>query len=219
MQYPHAYKGVSKIYRSEILMVITGILGLLGLLLGGAGMAAENDAASDVTVGGLAVGAAGLFVVAAILAIVAFVMSIAGINRASKDESTFKKALLWLVIGIAGSAVTGLFSGNGTVSLLGSLLGTISSVLSTYYVISGVMKLADKMGNAEVRDKGGRVIQIYIAVYVLSLVLTIIKTFAGGSDMGAVASGVVAISSAILRIVAYILYLSMLSKAKKMLEA
>lgn len=219
MQFPNAHKGIGQIFRAEILTLIATILSIIALASAFIGYAAEKaEAASDAAIGGFALGAGGLAVVAGILAIIAFVLTILSINNASKDEDSFRKAMLWLILGIVGSAAQSFGQAGETVQLIGSLLTSLGSMLSTYYVIFGIIKLADRKHNQQVSAKGGRIIKMILGIYVLSLILTIINGFFGGSNSAVTVGGILGIVALILMIVAYILYLTLLSQARKMLE-
>ena len=217
MQFPNANKGVSQIFTAEILTLISGILMFIAMVSVGIAAGVSEVEGAETAVGGFALGAGGFGLVAGVLAIIAFVLTILGITKASKDEPTFRNALLWLILGIVGGVVQNGVQSNDFVHLIGSILSSLGSMLSTYFVILGIIKLADRKHDAAVSAKGSRLIKIILAVYILALILTVIEGFAGGTDGGVVAGGVLGIIALILMIVAYILYLSLLSKAKKML--
>ena len=217
MQFPNAHKGVSQIFTAEILTLIAGILGIIAAVSAAVAVAASEAEAGDAAIGGFALGAGGLALVAGVLAIIGFILTILGITKASKDEATFKSALLWLILGIVGGVVQSMGQSGDFVPLIGSLLSSLGSMLSTYYVILGIIKLADRKRDAAVSAKGNRLIKIILAIYILALILTVVDGFAGGTDGGVVAGGVVGVISLILLIVAYVLYLTLLSQAKKML--
>lgn len=217
MQFPNAHKGIGQIFTAEILTLISAILAIIAAAAAVVAMAASEVEGAEDAVGGFALGAGGFGLVAGVLAIIAFILTIVGINKASKDEPTFRNALLWLILGIVGGVVQNGVQSNDFVHLIGSILSSVGSMLSTYYVILGIIKLADRKHDAAVSEKGSRLIKIILAVYILALILTVIEGFAGGTDGGVVAGGVLGIIALILMIVAYILYLSLLSRAKKML--
>ena len=217
MQFPNAHKGIGQIFTAEILTLISAILAIIAAAAAVVAMAASEVEGAEEAVGGFALGAGGFGLVAGVLAIIAFILTIVGIKKASKDEPAFTNALLWLILGIVGAVVQSVGQSNDFVQLIGSILSSVGSMLSTYYVILGVIKLADRKHDAAVSAKGSRLIKIILAVYILALILTVIEGFAGGTDGGVVVGGVLGIIALILMIVAYILYLSLLSKAKKML--
>ena len=217
MRFPNAFKGVSKIYSAEILMLIGGIITVIALILFAVTGATES----------LGPGVVGLvlLLVAAVLSIIALIRSIGGINSASLDEPTFKSAMLWLIIGIVASVLEGaLQSSSESLSSLISILGEFASVMSTVYVIKGVIALADKMGNAEVASLGHKTLKLITTVYLIAIVISVVslvlRLVSGGeaaSETADVIAAVLAIVAGVVDIIGYILYLKMLAKGKAML--
>ena len=221
MKFPNAAKGVKRIFTAEILGLISTILLIIGFVLLIPALVAKNGAEG---MEGAAIGATvamGVFVlIAGVLSIIAFIMNIIGISNASKDEENFKSALLFLILGLvakAASITIGRFVKDAAVAT--GMLDSASSLLNifvTIFVISGIVKLADRLNRGDISAKGTNVLKILIAVNVLSLIASFVASVMGGP----VASGVslvLAIVSAVLSLVQYIMYLSLLGKAKKML--
>ena len=221
MKFPNAAKGVKRIFTAEILGLISTILLIIGFVLLIPALVAKNGAEG---LEGAAIGATvamGVFVlIAGVLSIIAFIMNIIGISNASKDEENFKSALLFLILGLvakAASITIGRFVKDAAVAT--GMLDSASSLLNifvTIFVISGIVKLADRLNRGDISAKGTNVLKILIAVNVLSLIASFVASVMGGP----VASGVslvLAIVSAVLSLVQYIMYLSLLGKAKKML--
>ena len=142
-------------------------------------------------------------------------MSIVGISNASKDEPTFKTALICVIVGIIGSLVASIFSGNAVVSAIGSLVTNVANLFVTIFVITGIIRLADQLNNAEVGNKGNNILKMIIAISVLAIIANLIVLIMGGRV--SVVAGIIAIVAAVLEIVQYIMYLSFLSNAKAML--
>lgn len=218
MQFYHARKGIGQIFTAEILALIAGVLALVSAVMALTAIAASEAAASDATVGGLALGTGGIALVASILAIVSFILTIVGIHSAGKDEETFHKAMLWLILGIVGSVLTSTGAEGSFLAMVGTLLSTLGSMLSTLYVIQGVISLADRVGNAQVRRKGENVVKLILAVYIIVLILKIIDLVGAKSDFAVISGGVLGIAALVLSLVAYIIYLTLLSAGKMMLQ-
>ena len=215
--YPNAHNGIKKIYLGEILSLIAVIVGgiagvaaIIGYKLSEAGT--EGIGASAAFVGGGIV-----VIIAGILAFVAFILNILGISNASIDEPCFKKAMLWLVIGLLGSIAMGMTKEGSALNLAAELVYSIGQIFVTFYVIDGIVSLAHKVGSSEVAAKGAKLKNVIIGIYVISLVLTVISKFVSGSDTMTVIAGVLAVIALIALVVAYFMYLSLLSRAKKML--
>lgn len=72
-------------------------------------------------------------------ALAAFILNILGISNASKDEPYFRKAMLWLVIGLLGSIATGMAKEGSALNLAANLVYSIGQIFVTFYVIDGVL--------------------------------------------------------------------------------
>lgn len=151
-----------------------------------------------------------------VLAIIAFILKLVGVNKASKDEQAFKIAFYFIFIGIIASVVGGIFSTNTTVTNIVAVVSDIVSLGVTIYIIQGIKNLAEKLGDDNMIKKGDNLFNVILAIYVLIIIAQIINLIFGGTA-ALVVSAVVIIAAGILDIVQYILYLSYLSKAKKML--
>lgn len=226
MKFPNAAKGVKKIFSAEILKLVGSIclvvaaiiiaVSVVGAFGASGGMRiADSENAMALLGGGALV--AGIFAfVWMILSIIAFIMNLVGIINASRDEASFKSALLFLIVGIFTAILSGFFVNNGTVS---SLLYTVSNLVSLFvyiFVIVGVVKLADQLNRGDVSAKGTNVLKLVIVISILSLIANLIAAIMGGM-VASVTASVLFIVALVLSIVQYFMYLSFLSKAKKML--
>ena len=236
MKFPNAYSGVKKIFAAEILSVIGVIVlivsAVLGLIAASAGIAAQS--ADEQTASALYAAAVGfgiptliLMLGFGVLAIVAFILQIVGVTRASKDERTFKNALFFILVGViatATDAITGAFSdligqtGLDLVSSICTNLSKIATILVTYYIIAGVIALAEKIGNEKIEKQGRTIIGLILIMLVLSLIATITSTVFQHNGTNEIIASVLALASAIIDLIAYIIYLVFLGRAKKMLR-
>ena len=216
-RFPNAAKGVKRIFTAEILGLIGAILTVIGLITGVITLASMiADSATGTVIAG---GVTAIFMIGAgVLMIIAFIMNIVGISNAVKDEASFKTALIFVIVGIVGSVISSFFSGNPAVSSVGTVTTSLANLLSTVFVITGIINLADQLHNGAVSNKGNNVLKMIIAVNALGIIANLIVLIMGGQTASIIA-GVIAIVAAVLSIVQYIMYLSYLSKAKKMLNA
>ena len=216
MKFENAYQGVKKIYTAELLailaaacVVVAAIAGVVALVAGGVQSAAAA--------GGAVIGVGIFGIAAGVLAIISFILNLVGINRASKDEEAFKTALYAALAGIVISVI-GTFTKEG--SFLNGLLDTLNGVcdlLVTFMVCQGVVNLAGKLEDTAVAEKGKSVQKLLLTVWIIVIVVRLIVAILGGTTAGLLA-GILAIVAGVIAIVAYFLYLGLLSKAKKMLE-
>ena len=215
MKFPYAAKGVKKIFIAELLMLIAAILSVIGIILAVVSIAAGETASN----GALAAGISTIMCLtaAAVLSMIAWILSLAGIINAAKDETTFRYALFAVLVSLVAAVVSAIFSSNDTVQSICQTIGNAMNILVTVFVIKGITVLADKLNNAEVSRKGRTLLTIIVVIYVLSFIASLIALIVGGMYVSVFAA-VLSIAALILDIVAYVIYLSLLSKGKSMLE-
>ena len=209
MQFPNALEGVKKIYKAEIIALIGAIVGFVAAVLGLVG-------AQSGSLGGLA-GAGILIIAMSVLFIIAFIMNIVGLNKAKPDEENFKNALYMVFAGIVLSIVVGATKDGTLIHTLGESLSNICNLLVNYLVATALLNLANRLGDAAVAQKAKTVRTLLTIVWIIALVLQVIgNTFT--AKAGTIAFILVLIAS-VIEIIAYIIYLVLLSKARRMLEA
>jgi len=215
MTFPNALEGVKKIYKAEIIELIAGICGLIGailLLVGAAGAEADSAGAA---LGGL-LGGGVIMIAFAVLSVIAFIMGIVGVKKAMPDEENFKNAFYVMIVGIVASIIVG--AGKGSLADAGETVSSICSFLAQYYIISAIIVLAQKLCDSEMEAKGVSTRKMLMVVWIIKIVLEVVDIFVGKNEALDTASGVLALISAIIGIVAYVMYLKLLSKARVMLE-
>ena len=209
MRFPNALEGVKKIYKAEIIALIGAVVGFVAALLSLIGMQSGG-------LGGMAV--AGVLIIAmSVLFIIGFIMNIVGLNKAKPDEENFKYALYMVLIGIILSIVVGATKEGTLIHTLGESISKICNLLVNYLVATALMNLAEKLGDTAVAQKAKSVRTLLTIVWVIALVLQVLGD-AFTSKAGIIAFVLTLIAS-IIEIIAYIVYLGLLSKAKGMLEA
>ncbi len=215
MKFTNAYQGVKKIFAAEILSLISSICATVMLALPIVALiAAANNSQGGAfaSLGGFAV----LAIASMVLAIIAFIFKLIGVNKASKDEPSFKIALYLILAGIAVAVVGGIFNNNTTVTGITSTLGEVVDLGVTVFIIQGIKSLAAKLGDEKMVKKGDTIFKYIIAIYVLVIIAQIVALILQNGAALVVALVVIVITG-ILEIIQYILYLIYLSKAKKML--
>ena len=213
MRYPNAYKGVSQIYKAELIAILAVICTGIGAILAifGVGVA---DVGSEAVGKGFAI-TGGLFVIAtAVLMIVSYILNIIGVGNAAKDESGFRSAMIAIIIGIVASIVAGIFSNKEVVCLLAQLVSKICDIMVFWFCIGGIRNLADKMNDRNIANKADSFTKLIIGIYVAGIVLAIIGSFV---KSGGFLDGFIDVAGSVCSIVAYLSYLSLLKGAKDML--
>ena len=209
MKFPNAFVGVKKIYTSEILVIITLVFGLITVFAAffTAGVIeAGVDEAVNASLGVTGV----LTIITAILSLIAFIMNLVGFSRAGKDEPIFQFALYASFIGIAVSVASGLLP-EGFVKELLSVINEIVLLLVPLLSISGIMSLAKKCMNSDMENRGNSLIKLITAGIIISGVADIIYHFFVN---GAIVLGIIAI---VIDLIASLIYLGYLNRARKML--
>ena len=213
MKYPNAYKGVSQIYKAELIAILAVICTGIGAILAifGVGVA---DVGSEAVGAGFAISGA-LFVIAtAVLMIISYILNIIGVGNAAKDEQGFKSALIAIIIGIIGSIVAAIFTKNEVVVLIGQLISQICDILVYWFCIGGIRNLAERLRNRAIEDKANSFIKLIVGIYAVGILLGIIS---GLVKFGDFMNGLVGVAAAVCFLVAYLSYLSLLRGAKDML--
>lgn len=212
MRYPNAFKGVSQIYKAELIAILAVICTGIGAILAifGVGVA---DVGSEAVGKGFAI-TGGLFVIAtAVLMIVSYILNIIGVGNAAKDESGFRSAMIAIIIGIVASIVAGIFSNKEVVCLLAQLVSKICDIMVFWFCIGGIRNLADKMNDRNIANKADSFTKLIIGIYVVGIVLAIIGSFVKTGFM----DGFIDVAGSICSIIAYLSYLSLLKGARDML--
>ena len=213
MRYPNAYKGVSQIYKAELIAILAVACTCIGAILAifGVGVA---DVGSEAVGKGFAI-TGGLFVIAtAVLMIVSYILNIIGVGNAAKDESGFRSAMIAIIIGIVASIVAGIFSNKEVVCLLAQLVSKICDIMVFWFCIGGIRNLADKMNDRNIANKADSFTKLIIGIYVAGIVLAIIGSFV---KAGGFLDGFIDVAGAVCSIIAYLSYLSLLKGARDML--
>ena len=213
MQFPNAYTGVKKIFTAEILSIIATVLVLIAAVAA-VGVAYAGEA-SDSSGGGAVALVLVCTIAFLIISIISFFMNLSGLRTASQDEPNFQTALIFAVVSIVATVISNVITSSEALTGILDILSDVATVLATYFVIRGIMALAEKLNNQEVAGKGNTVIILVFAAFALSLISSILGTYVLAETPAAVLS----LISLIFSLVQYIVYLVFLSNGKKMLAA
>ena len=213
--FPNALDGIKKIRTAELLVLITAVI---ALVLGGLTLGAGRSNNTDVINGATVAGAGVLGVISAVLLLVAFILDLIGLSRASKDEKSFKNALMLTLAGIVLSVVSGALTKNATVSGIVSTVNDLIGVAVFVMVVRGIMNLAGKLDREDIQKKGAGLIKTMAAVYVLGIIAALVATLLQRNQTTMTIAGILLIVSGVLEIIVFLTYFGYLGKAVKMLE-
>ena len=214
MNFENAKKGIGKIYKAEVVSIIAAIIAIVaGTVLIALGIASKNGAKVNIA----DVISLISLIVAAVLAIIAFFLNLFGIINASKDEASFRNALIMLIVGIVASIISTAYqTKNPTLSKSFATTNDIAELFVTYYVLSGCVSLALKKGNQEVADKGKRAITFFLIVWALVILVGALGAILT-KNAGTIVAGVIGLVTIVLSVVAYFIYLGVLRKTLNIL--
>ena len=214
MRFPNAYHGVKKIWLAEMLMLLAAIVGIIMVIV----LAANGTVVGeDIVINeGVKTPIAVFGIVTAVIALVAFILNLIGLINANNDDSAFRIALLVTILGIVASAISTIWSNNETLNKWMDTALTICSMFASYYVLTGIANLAEKMSDAATKAvalKSRTLVEgSFCATALFKLIISIFKI-----QDGSTISTILAVIALLLELVSYILYLRALSKGKKML--
>ena len=214
MRFPNAYRGVKKIWLAEMLMLLAAIVGIIMVIV----MAANGTmVGEDIVINeGVKTPIAVLGIVTAVIALVAFILNLIGLINANNDDFAFRIALLVTILGIVASAISAIWSNNETLNKWMDTALIICSMFASYYVLTGIANLAEKMSDAATKAvalKSRTLVEgSFCATALFKLIISIFKI-----QDGSTISTILAVIALLLELVSYILYLRALSKGKKML--
>lgn len=220
MRFPHAYKGVKKLFIVEIISIISGLIGLTAAILAVVGANNEN--------GALVAAAGTIALVSGIALIVAFVLQLVGLIQAGKDESSFRIALWVILIAIVLSIVTNVLVAlpqdpNGALTLVSSILSAVASVANvivTIYILSGITILANELKDSAMAAKGKLLVNVVTVLFVISIALSLLpRIFVNGVPTPFTAMfDIFSIAAAVIEVCVYIAILIYYYFAIKMLK-
>ena len=120
--------------------------------------------------------------------------------------------------GLNATFLTSFITNELVKSLCGSI-GNACDLLVTIYIVKGVGALADKLSNAELSAKCQSFVKLLTVLWCVAIILKAAGGFLKNNVATATIGGIIAIAALVAAIVAYILFLSLLKKGAKMLEA
>ncbi len=223
MEFENARKGIKRIFMAEIMSLLALVCGFAAAfaqqLVNNEGIPASGtinlDPSSPVIMG--------LSVAVLALSLLSLIMHLTGISRASKDEPKFKKAMLWVVIGIVLGSINSSLHLEEAVSTGVDMAKTLSELLVKCFIITGVMSVAEQMNRPGLKFLGNKAMVWAVLAQIVSLGLKGVSVWyglKGGNPMLAdfiPAAAVMLVVSLVFDLIAYIVYLRFLKTAAQSL--
>ncbi len=205
--YPNAKSGIGKLLVAEIIALSVAVVTILTALLALLAISQLNQ--NLLAVAGV------LGIIVGLAALVCLIVRIIGLIDAGKDEKAFKTAL-YCVLGALGIAVLNFILGLAKVpSIVTTIFGVIQNALTllcAVYCIFGVRNLANQVNRPDVADFSRIALYCVCGAQVFGIILSLVSGFIPG-----VASQVMSLISAIVALVAEVVFIMLLGKGKKML--
>lgn len=216
MKFPNAAKGISKIFTSEILALIAAIAtGVASILAAVMYASAKTNSTAGAAASGIGMLVLGLG--ASVLLVIALILKIVGVVQTSKDEDSFKMIIYLTIFTLIVAVVAAIFSRVTFLNNIANAVSAIGSFVTTLLIILGIGNLGVQVGNDEVIDKCSSQFKLILGIGIVALLARFFCIFLPTVP----AQGIVialAVVALVLNVIQYILYLSLLSKAKKMLN-
>ena len=218
MRYPNAAKGIKKIYLAEILSILAAVLAIVLVIIAAANKVDVNMTGEEATQALQSANAGAPFVILGafmiVLMIVSFFMNFIGISNASKDEEGFRRALWVLVASIVFSVVGGLLENtNPKIASWLNVPAKLFELVVMIYVLEGIANLANNLGK---RDIAGMSVQCKTWLMSALVLSAAAEFFVALGTTGSAFNTASGVAAALLQIVAYVVYLRVLNKARLM---
>ena len=226
MTFPNGLNGVKKVFASEILSLIAGVIAIVAAVLGMAALSTiEEGQLTTGTIDSGALAGAGiagiLAIVTSVLLIIALILKLVGLGKAGKDNGAFKTAFTVAIFALVLTVVTAglrIFMQNSFVDELVDLISRICSIAVIFLVVSGIQDFAAELGDSKMEAKGNSISWVIAIPYFLGAVAVLAQGIFGNNPESQSFAGILGIAGAILSVIGSILYLVYLGQAKKMLR-
>ncbi len=204
MQFPHAYKGVTKLLIGQTMTFMTSVLIAAGVLIM---LAAKRNSVEDVLLGMIVLAGT------ALVKCVALVLEMIGLMQARKDDKTFLLAFLIAILSLFATIIKPFLSARfPVVSGWMEVSDTVARLAIIEITVSAVRSFAKQLEDAEVYFLASRMQIVITILWVFIALLTLYRI------TPTMLSGTAEIISYVLTAVAEILVIYFLWKARKMLK-
>lgn len=219
MKFPYAAKGVSKIFRAEVLSLFASIIAGICTVLAQIAMSLKDQNSDTAAIIGLSAIIA--VAVAGVLFLIGVILRIIGYLQAAQEEEGIKRAVICTIFSIFFFLGYYLLIEQvgflGWLSTLFYVIAEILSLLVTIYTILGLMNLSAKCNRPDMIAKGSTILKILIVIYIMSYLVSFITRFFRENAFNMTVVAILAAFTLILSVVLYFFQLYYFGKAKTML--
>lgn len=219
MRFPNACKGLKKIFYAELISLIALVPYAVSMVLIQFLPEEINENNAEMLPAEVVVTI--LSLVSLVLMTVAYVLNIIGYVNASKDNESFKKAMLLTIAGLVLTIVSGIMENVNASPILTNTFDSMEQILDlliTLTTISGIVTLSVTYGDLRMVDSGKALFKFLFAIYLPTLIAYVFVYMLRNTRSAAILAVTVTLISFALNAVYSLLYLRYLFRAVNMLE-
>lgn len=219
MGFPNACKGLKKIFYAELISLIALVPYAVSMVLIQFLPEEINENNAEMLPAEVVVTI--LSLVSLVLMTVAYVLNIIGYVNASKDNESFKKAMLLTIAGLVLTVVSGIMENVNASPILTNTFDSMEQILDlliTLTTISGIVTLSVTYGDLRMVESGKALFKFLFAIYLPTLIAYVFVYMLRNTRSAAILAVTVTLISFVLNAVYSLLYLRYLYRAVNMLE-
>ncbi len=219
MRFPNACKGLKKIFFAELISLIALVPYAVSLVL--VQFLPEEIDKNNAEMLPAEVVVTILSILSLVMMTVAYVLNVIGYVTASKDNESFKKAMLLTIAGMVLTVVSGIMenaNGNPILTNTFDSMENILDLLITLMTISGIVTLSVTYGDLRMVESGKALFKFLFAIYLPTLIAYVFVYLLRNTRSAAILAVTVTFISFALNTVYSLLYLRYLYRAVNMLE-
>lgn len=219
MRFPNACKGLKKIFFAELISLIALVPYAVSLVL--IQFLPEEIDKNNAEMLPAEVVVTILSILSLVMMTVAYVLNVIGYVTASKDNESFKKAMLLTIAGMVLTVVSGIMenaNGNPILTNTFDSMENILDLLITLMTISGIVTLSVTYGDLRMVESGKALFKFLFAIYLPTLIAYVFVYLLRNTRSAAFLAVTVTLISIALNTVYSLLYLRYLYRAVNMLE-
>ncbi|MBQ4180613.1 MAG: hypothetical protein II615_07570 [Ruminococcus sp.] len=219
MRFPNACKGLKKIFFAELISLIALVPYAVSMVL--IQFLPEEINKNNAEILPAEVVVTILSILSLVMMTVAYVLNVIGYVTASKDNESFKKAMLLTIAGMVLTVVSGIMenaNGNPILTNTFDSMENILDLLITLMTISGIVTLSVTYGDLRMVESGKALFKFLFAIYLPTLIAYVFVYLLRNTRSAAILAVTVTFISFALNTVYSLLYLRYLYRAVNMLE-
>ncbi len=218
MKFPNAYRGVKKIRLGQLFALIAALAAIAMVVFVAAKIDVNTEELGEDALGPIAI----LLLLSGIFAIIGMIITLVGIVNAMKDESAFRGALIFVILGLIVSAANSFYFGsNEKYEDITKYIDTgvkLLTLIASMCVVKGCMNLAQKLDRPDMVQKGRAAMTAIVIIYLIAIGCDLVRVLVAPEKLGDTILSVVEIAASVLMLIYLIVYIAYLGKAKKMLK-